>query len=135
MRAVLDPNVLVAAVLSPSGTPAKLLQAWNEGAFELVVSPHLLEELERVVAYPKLRRRISAEDAGAFVASLREGARVAEDPAAEHALRSTDPEDDYLLALANEVRAPLVSGDAHLLALAPELPVLAPAAFLARLPH
>lgn len=55
MRAVLDPNVLVSAVLSPRGAPADVLRAWHDGRFELVVSPHLLDGLERVLAYPKLR--------------------------------------------------------------------------------
>lgn len=39
MRAVLDPNVLVSALLSPTGTPARIVLAWAEGRFELVVSP------------------------------------------------------------------------------------------------
>jgi predicted nucleic acid-binding protein len=39
--------------------------------------------------------------------------------------------DDYLLSLAASQRAILVSGDAHVLALAAQLPIRTPAEFLA----
>jgi predicted nucleic acid-binding protein len=49
------------------------------------------------------------------------------------ARHSADPGDDYLLALAEAERAVLVSGDRHLHALAGQLPILAPRAFLDQL--
>ncbi len=58
MRAVLDPNVIMSAVLAPAGSPTKVLQGWLDGDFELVVSPLLLAELERAHGYPKLRKRV-----------------------------------------------------------------------------
>jgi predicted nucleic acid-binding protein len=42
VRAVLDPNILIAALLSPAGAPAQLVGRWLGGAFELVVSETLL---------------------------------------------------------------------------------------------
>ena len=45
MRAFLDPNVIIAALLSPGGVPAAILVAWQSGAFELVLSERLLDEL------------------------------------------------------------------------------------------
>jgi putative PIN family toxin of toxin-antitoxin system len=129
VRAVLDPNVLIAAVLSRAGAPAELLRRSLEGEFELVVSGLLLEELERALAYPKLRKEIPPGEAAEFVAFLSENATTAPDPA-DVAPRSEDPGDDYLIALAEQERAILVSGDGHLLALAEELPILAPRAFL-----
>lgn len=44
-------------------------------------------------------------------------------------MRSRDPDDDYLIALASAERAALVSGDRHLLALDHEIPVFSPRAF------
>ena len=129
MRAVLDPNVLIAALLSPRGAPAQVLTRWFDGEFELLVSERLLAELERALAYPKLRKQIGPDDAAGFVALLREGATSAVDPA-EATMRSADPGDDYLLALAEAERALLVSGDGHLLALADKLPVRRPRRFL-----
>lgn len=48
-------------------------------------------------------------------------------------MTSVDPADDYVLALAADTRAWLVSGDRHLLDLAEDLPVLPPARFLTML--
>jgi hypothetical protein len=56
LRAVLDVNIVISAVLSPRGTPAKILQAWLDGEFEFVASEDLLSELGRALAYPKLAR-------------------------------------------------------------------------------
>jgi uncharacterized protein len=132
VRAVLDPNVLIAAVLSPHGAPAHVLARWLAGEFELVLSERLLAELARALAYPKLTSRIAEDEAVLFIAMLRAGARVAPD-VADVPSRSTDPGDDYLLALAESERAVLVSGDHHLLALAAEFPVQTAREFLDRL--
>jgi putative PIN family toxin of toxin-antitoxin system len=131
LRAVLDVNVLISALLSPTGAPARLLLAWQSGGFELIVSPALLAELARALAYPKIRRLIPAVDADAFVAWLERFATTAPDPDRAPSFSSLDPGDDYLLALAADQRAVLVSGDSHLLALAEDLPVLPPGRFLA----
>jgi uncharacterized protein len=80
VRAVLDPNVLISAVLSPGGTPARLLLRWQSGEFELLISPLLLAELKRALAYPKLRERVSASQAGELLAWLERVATVVEDP-------------------------------------------------------
>jgi putative PIN family toxin of toxin-antitoxin system len=132
VRAVLDANVLIAALLSPSGAPAQLIGRWLGGDFDLVVSERLLNELERALVYPKLRRRISEDEAAELVALLRLAAVVAPDPRTS-ADRSADPGDDYLLALAQSERAVLVSGDQHLLDLADRLPIQTARSFLNRL--
>ena len=80
MRAVLDPNVLISAVLSPRGTPAQVLSAWRYGEFELVLSPLLLDELTRALGYPKLAKRITEDDAHAFISWLERAATMADDP-------------------------------------------------------
>lgn len=130
MRTILDANVLISALLSPAAAPARVLLAWQEGHFELIVSPLLLAELGRALAYPKLRQKVPADDADAFVAWLNRSATVARDPDGPPPAHSADPGDDYLLALAAEQNAVLVSGDGHLLALAGELPIHAPASLL-----
>jgi len=132
-RAVLDPNVIISALLSPMGNAARLLKAWEQGEFELIASPALLEELHRALAYPKLRRRISEQDAESVVRWLNESATLANDPTEAPPIRSRDPGDDYLIALAASRQAILVSGDNHLLDLADRIPALDPAAFLKHL--
>jgi putative PIN family toxin of toxin-antitoxin system len=129
VRALLDANVLVSALLSRIGAPAQLIEAWLEGRFELVVCEVLLAEIERTPASPKLRGRVDPGDAAGFVAMLRALAELVADPAEPPPVSSRDPGDDYLIALAARERVPLVSGDAHLLELAPEVPVYRPREF------
>src|ERR1700674_4756958 len=57
IAAVVDANVFVSAVLSPAGTPAHVLNAWREGRFVLVLSLAILEEIYRVLHYPKIATR------------------------------------------------------------------------------
>jgi putative PIN family toxin of toxin-antitoxin system len=133
VRAVLDPNVLISALLSPTGRAANVVRAWQRGEFDLIVSPLLLDELERAFGYPKLRRRISEEDARDFVRLIVRSATWVDDSDEDPPLRSSDSGDDYLIALASSRRAILVSGDRHLLDLSGEIPVESPARFLKRL--
>jgi hypothetical protein len=133
VRAVLDANVLISAVLSPRGAPARLLAAWRGGAFNLVVSPLLLAEVRRALAYAKLARLVAPADADAYVAWLGRTAEMAADPGGPPPVRSEDPADDYVIALAAAQRAVIVSGDGHLTALADRIPVRRPAAFLAEI--
>ena len=133
MRAVLDVNVIISALLAPAGSPARVLRSWLDGAFELIASDAVLAELDRALAYPKLRTRVEAAEAQEIVDLLRRSAEMIDDPADAPALRSADPGDDYLIALAAVAKAVIVSGDRHLLVLAPQVPVHSPAEFLALL--
>jgi putative PIN family toxin of toxin-antitoxin system len=133
VRVLLDVNVLVSALLSRTGAPARLLEAAADARFELVVCGRLLEELERALAYPKIRARIAAEDAERFVDLVKELSTSVPDPEVPPPLRTADPGDDYLLAVAAREQVPLVSGDDHLLELAERAPIFSPRDFLERL--
>lgn len=130
MRAVLDTNVLISAIVSPHGVPAELLRGWGEGEFQAVASPALVAEVERVLAYPKVRKRVSREEAAEAVAWIRANAAFVADPEREPPVRSADPGDDYLVALAASERCALVSGDRDLLELSERIPVFSPREFL-----
>ena len=130
MRAVLDVNVIISALLAPTGSPARVVRSWLDGAFELIASDALLAELDRALSYPKVRKRVDAAEAQELVDLLRRSAEMIDDPAEAPALRSADPGDDYLIALAAVAKAVIVSGDRHLLVLAPRVPVWSPAEFL-----
>ena len=132
MRAVLDVNVLISALLSKHGAPGRLVAAWLDGVFEIVVSEALLQELDRAFRYPKLRKLIAEEQAAAFIALLRAMAVAGVDAANPDRI-SQDPGDDYLVALARASSSVLVTGDDDLLVLAPGLPIQSPVAFLASL--
>lgn len=127
-RAVLDPNVLVSAFISErGGSPDRIVRAWREGAFELVVSPQLIAELVDVLGRPKFAVQAAEGRAEAYIAALAGDAINIDDPPDPPAV-SPDRGDDYLITLARVARADvIVSGDSHLLGLAdPEPPVLTP---------
>jgi uncharacterized protein len=122
-RAVLDPNVLVSALISPGGIPARLLVAAEDGRYELVVSARLLDELEGVLMRDKFRRYFPEEAVEDHLERLLAVATMGEEAEIRH--DSPDPKDDYLVALARATGSEaLVTGDAHLLGLGMVVPVM-----------
>jgi putative PIN family toxin of toxin-antitoxin system len=130
-RAVLDANVYVSALLAPIGGPAQILERWADGQFDVIVSPLLLDELERVLRRPKFRKSIPLVQVDALLSALSEEGVWTDDPEAQPGA-TPDPGDDYLVALAREGDADcIVSGDRHLTQLSdPRPPVLMPREFL-----
>ncbi len=60
IRAVVDVSVLVSAAITPRNTPPhRVVQAWADRHFEMVVCPRLLGELSRTLARRKLARYLS----------------------------------------------------------------------------
>ncbi len=134
LRVVLDVNVLVSGLLDRPGSPAQILRAWYGGAFELVVSPLLLEELGDVLGRPRIERYALAPDAATVLARIQNTAVIVADPPRVERLVPRDPDDDYLVALARVGRAHvIVSGDRDLLEADTEPPAYSPREFLARL--
>jgi putative PIN family toxin of toxin-antitoxin system len=134
-RAVLDPNVLVSAFISQrGGSPDRIVRAWREGAFELVVSPQLVAELTDVLGRPKFALQAADGRAEAYIAALAGDAIQIEDSPDRPSV-SPDSGDDYLIALARAARAHvIVSGDSHLTQLANPTPrVLTPRQFIEQL--
>ena len=58
MRAAIDTNVLVSAGFNSHTPPGQIVQAWRQGAFELVTSRILLSELEAVLKRTRIRNRL-----------------------------------------------------------------------------
>ena len=132
MKVVLDVNVLIASLLAPDSTPARLVLRWLAGDFELIISDKLVIELRRALSYRKLSRRVSEAEAAGFVHLVEASGTRISDPA-KSPRRARDEGDDYLLALAASSSSILVSGDRDLLNLSEDFPVYSPSAFLARL--
>jgi hypothetical protein len=124
-------NVLVSALITPAGAPARLLHELRAGAFELIVSLRLLDELRDVLARDKLRRYVTPAESDAYVEFIRHAAISLDDPEPSSRPVGSDPDDEYLIDLARAALADaIVSGDRHLLDLAAVLPVVTPGDFL-----
>jgi uncharacterized protein len=77
-RATLDTNILASSAIARTGTIAALFNHWRSGDFELVVSDHILEELERALRKPYFAARLDKPDRDDFLALVIEFATVAE---------------------------------------------------------
>ena len=116
---MLDANVYVNAIIRPEGPPGRVIERFlRDSAFAIVLSPAIVDETLRALAYTKvrkyLRRTVDPELWFEDIVLLAE--LVAGDYAMSGA--STDPDDDKYLAAALEGRATLVvTGDTDLLAL------------------
>ena len=68
MRVVADANILVSAALgrSPRSPSVRIIDAALDGRIELVMSPALLEEIADALSRPRIRKRLSADDAQLF---------------------------------------------------------------------
>lgn len=110
MRLVVDTNVLISALLAETSLPAHLIVLWREGRFDLLTAPAQLDELMRVTRYPKIRERLAPALAGRLINEVRDLAIVVKNLPTVRA--SSDPHDDYLLAIAAGGAADfLVTGD------------------------
>jgi hypothetical protein len=116
MRVILDTNILLSALLSPLGPPAKLFTAWERNRFTLVACDRLIEELREVTARPFFRARLRPSAAELLAAGIRDFSFFISDlPSGPIA---PDPKDSFLLALAQSSQAEfLVTGDQELLSL------------------
>lgn len=134
MILVLDTNVLVSALLSPGGSPARILHLWEEERFEVAFTGPLLEELEQVLQYPKVQKalRQPSDWIERFLQRLRMAA-VMTDPVEFIQVIDADPDDDRVLECAVSAGASyVISGDDHLLSISSYrgILILSPAAFL-----
>ena len=139
IRAVLDANVVVSGILSENGTPAKILKAWYEDRFHLVVSPAILGEFRRVLQYPRIARRHhwSASQVREFLEDLASLAIRTSGDFTLPAIIAEDPSDDRYVECAIEGEANyIVSGDRHLLDLEiyEGIEIVSPRAFIRLLP-
>ena len=117
MRIVLDTNILIGALITKGTPPDRLYQAWLKGEIELVTSTAQLAEVAAVLARPRLRRYLDADEAAGIVENIDTRALVLE--ALPDVNLSPDPKDNPILATAIAGKADLiVSGDKrHMLAL------------------
>ena len=135
MKAVLDTNVLISAVLSHQGPSWQCLAGWRAHAYELVTSSMLYAELVQVSARPRIAARIvEPEFLENLIADLDTDATFVEPEQRLHVVR--DEADNRVLeaAVAGAVDY-IVSGDADLLTLGvyEGIEIVAPGRFAAML--
>lgn len=134
MKVVLDANIFVSSLVNTQGNPKRIISAWEEGAFDLLVSVPILEEVGRVLRYPRIAKRHKQDEQAVqrFQELLKNEAILIE-PKERLGVVSEDESDNRYLECALEGKAQyLVSGDNHLLDIGEYkgIIVLPPAAFM-----
>lgn len=128
-RVVLDTNVLVSGLLF-GGTPGKLLGLWKAGRIRQVMSRETVDELLRVLAYPRFGLTVEEIHYLLYVEVLPHAEMTSVRPGP--VVIPKDPSDDMFLRCALAGRAEFViSGDRHLLTLNTyrRIKILSPAEF------
>lgn len=137
IRIVIDTNILVSAILTPEGNPAKILKFVLQGKLNLIVSPAIVEEIRQVLRYPKLvklmkKNMITLEEVYTFLDKMSKIAVITPGKLDIEAIPD-DPSDNMVLSCAVEGDADfIISGDHHLtdLRIFQGIKIMDPAAFL-----
>lgn len=138
IRAVLDANVLVSALIKPEGPPGRIcVELVEREAFALILSPAIVDEVRRTLDDPRIRRyvRLTSREIEAWLASVQSVAELVEGRRSVRVV-ARDPDDDKYFAAALEGDADVVvSGDKHVLEVKQfeRIRVLTPRAFLEKL--
>lgn len=134
-RLVIDSNVWIAALISPTGTARQLVDAVLDQDIDVLMSEATFSELASRLDRPKFDRYREPAVWDQFLSALVELALWHEDTGIAVGA-SRDADDDKFLALAVMGQADaIISGDSDLLELGSHegIPILAPGQFLQRL--
>jgi len=127
---VIDTNVIISALLF-GGTPGRLIDLWKEGRIQIFVCKEIIDEIMRVLAYPRFQ--LSEKEINYLlyyeilpyseIVEIRSGPEII----------SQDPSDDKFIRCAKAAGANvIISGDKHLLSLKTfkKIEIFTPASFL-----
>lgn len=109
IRAVVDTNLIISGTAASSGAAFELLEAWRDGKYILVTSPHILAEVNDVFLRPKIQSAFgfTDEDAQNVMKTLLNQAYVTAGTTVSPIV-SPDPDDNMFIACA-------IEGSAHIL--------------------
>lgn len=117
---VIDTNVVLDLFVFDDPACAAWHAALREERATWLASEPMRDELQRVLDYPHIARRLGAAGPSAVLDAFDRHARRVE-PAPKAAFTCRDPDDQRFIDLAVEHHAVLLSKDAHVLALARRL--------------
>ena len=135
MKIVLDTNVVLSGLMAPQGTPGRIMAAWRDARFDVVISIEQLAEIGRVLVYPKIHRKLkwTEQQIEQFLRQLYIRTEVIE----LHSTAVVVPRDSkdvpILATLIVSGADVLVSGDRDLLELRSKYPIQTPTEFVRRL--
>lgn len=136
-HAVVDTNILIRAVLKPTGTDGKVYKMFLAGEILLYFSEEQLQELQRTLNYPRIKKKYKVTDdtIDTFVQTIFTYGKLVYPTQRVELCR--DPDDNELLSIAKSIlhdeQIYLITGDKDLLVLKGKvegLDILTPQEFL-----
>jgi putative PIN family toxin of toxin-antitoxin system len=130
--------VFISSLLVKTGFPARVLDAWRERRYLLIISSRLITEIRVALNYSRIRRKyaLTDKDIEQLISLLEQDALLVPGIADVAGSVPEDPKDEMILACALDGQADLiVSGDHHLLDLGEYqgIPILTVRQFMERL--
>ena len=119
LRVVLDSNVFVSALIDGRGALGAIIGAWRDMQIIVLTGRQQVDEIGHVLRRPAVKKRhgMSEEGIDEFLQELQLFSVQVEIDRVKQVIED-DPDDDFLLALAESGGADyIVSGDHHLLSL------------------
>ena len=100
-----DVNVLVSGTTTSQTPPSQILQAWRDGQIEIATSLPILEDLSRVLRYPRVvgLTKMNDGEQTEYITTLQASAIVV--PGTISVQVSSDPDDNKLFSCAIESEA------------------------------
>lgn len=111
LTVVLDTNVLASGAVAKSGTMTRIVDAWQDGVFRVIISTRIYQELTRTLEKPYFVQRLGPELITEYLTLVRETTALVSLGTPVLGV-ATHPEDDFILATAIAGQANiLVMGD------------------------
>ena len=135
IHATLDTNVLAPGIAGAGSASNRLFRLWRDDAFTLIISRHILDELQRALQDPYFAARVPGGEVDEAMRQLTANATVVELSVEVQGV-ATPPEDDLVLATAISGEASvLCTRDKQLLKLRAfeGIEILSPGEFLGRI--
>lgn len=119
LKIILDANILASATISQKGNPAKILAAWRQNKFDLIVTEEIMQEAWRVLFYERVKKisYLSKQEVTDLLLELQNGAILISTALNLKIIKSDPTDDKYIIAAVEGQADYIVSGDQHLLEL------------------
>ena len=135
MKVVLDANIYVSSMVNTQGNPKRIISAWQQGAFDVLISSAILDEIERVLRYPRIVKRHKQDETAIqrFLKLLENEAIIVEPTDVLGVVKDDESDNRYLECAVKGKAQYVISGDKHLLDIGEYrgIVILPPAAFVA----
>jgi putative PIN family toxin of toxin-antitoxin system len=134
MKVVPDANIYVSSLLSTQGNPRRIMELWEQNQFDVLVSASIIDEIGRVLRYPRIVKRHRQDEAAIkhFPKLLSNQAMMVEPTMVLDVIKEDRSDNRYLECAVEGTAQYIISGDKHLLELGEYngIVILPPATFV-----